>query len=115
VTEWVKSLLKDGYASHEICVAPIKPHLRSALSSAGIPTLELQPNAGDPESSEAGVRMGTLYRIKGLEFKAVALGLTGEQTPLSTENPLKAKRHHCLRYVAATRARERLLICTGTK
>jgi mRNA-degrading endonuclease RelE of RelBE toxin-antitoxin system len=115
VTEWVKSLLSDGYASHEICVAPIKPHLRSALSSAGIPTLELQPNAGDPESSEAGVRMGTLYRIKGLEFKAVALGLTGEQAPLNTENPLKAKRHQCLRYVAATRARERLLICTSTK
>jgi superfamily I DNA/RNA helicase len=115
VADWVKSLLKEGYASHEICVAPTKTHLRSALSSAGIPTLELQPNASDPESSEAGVRLGTLYRIKGLEFKAVALGLTGEQTPLSTENPLKAKRHQCLRYVAATRARERLLICTSTK
>ena len=115
VTEWVKSLLKEGYASHEICVAPVKTHLRSALSTAGIATFELQPNAGDPESSETGVRMGTLYRIKGLEFKAVALGLTGEQVPSSADNQLKAKRHQCLRYVAATRARERLLICTGTK
>lgn len=115
VTEWVKDLLKEGYASHEICLAPVKPHLRSALSSAGIPTLELQPNASDPESSETGVRLGTLYRIKGLEFKAVALGLTGEQTPSSVENLLRMKRQHCLHYVAATRARERLLICTNAK
>lgn len=63
----------------------------------------------------ADVRMGTLYRIKGLEFKAVARGLTGEQVSSSADNQLKAKRYQCLRYVAATRARERLLICTDTK
>jgi hypothetical protein len=109
IVEWVKGLLKEGYASHEICVVPAKPAVRSALSSAGIPTMELQANAPDPESSEAGVRLGTLYRIKGLEFKAVSLGLTGSASLGGSE--LKTKRERCLRYVAATRARERLLIC----
>lgn len=109
IVEWVKGLLKEGYASHEICVVPAKPAVRSALSSAGIPTMELQANAPDPESSEAGVRLGTLYRIKGLEFKAVSLGLTGSASVAGSD--LKTKRECCLRYVAATRARERLLIC----
>jgi len=115
VTDWVKRLLNEGYASHEICVAPVKPHLRAALSSAQITVFELKANVGDPESSEVGVRMGTLYRIKGLEFKVVILGLTGELPPSSIDNPLKAKRHQCLHYVAATRARERLLICINAK
>lgn len=99
-----------NWNTHEICIAPGKPAIRSALAAANIPTLELQANASDPESSEAGVRLGTLYRIKGLEFKAVALCLTGESTSSNGTNPLAAKRQQCLHYVAATRARERLLI-----
>ena len=110
VVKWVQGLLAENYATHEICIAPGKPSIRSALAASSIPTLELQPNASDPESSEAGVRLGTLYRIKGLEFKAVALCLHGESAPPAKANPLAAKRRQCLHYVAATRARERLLI-----
>jgi superfamily I DNA/RNA helicase/mRNA-degrading endonuclease RelE of RelBE toxin-antitoxin system len=110
VVKWVQALLAENYATHEICIAPGKPAIRSALAAANIPTLELQANASDPESSEAGVRLGTLYRIKGLEFKAVALCLTGESTLSNEANSLAAKRQRCLHYVAATRARERLLI-----
>ncbi len=110
IVKWVQGLLAENFATHEICIAPGKPSIRSALAASSIPTLELQPNASDPESSEAGVRLGTLYRIKGLEFKAVALCLTGESAPSTQQNPLTAKRKQCLHYVAATRARERLLI-----
>lgn len=110
VVKWVQGLLAENYATHEICIAPGKPGIRSALAADNIPTLELQANASDPESSEAGVRLGTLYRIKGLEFKAVALCLTGEISPKEGSNPLAKKRRQCLHYVAATRARERLLI-----
>lgn len=115
ITDWVKGLIKDGYATHDICVAPNKANVRSALSSAGIPTLELQPDASDPESSEAGVRLGSLYRIKGLEFKAVGLGLTGDSVSSPAGNELQAKRQRCLRYVATTRARERLLVCVDER
>jgi mRNA-degrading endonuclease RelE of RelBE toxin-antitoxin system len=110
VVKWVQGLLAENYATHEICIAPGKPTIRAALTTANIPTLELQANAIDPESSEVGVRLGTLYRIKGLEFKAVALCLAGESTHASGKSPLATKRRQCLHYVAATRARERLLI-----
>jgi superfamily I DNA/RNA helicase len=47
-----------------------------------------------------GVRLGSIRRIKGLEFKAVAMIIDQ-----SNDHPSRLER-----YVAATRARQRLLI-----
>lgn len=108
VVEWVKELmnLPDGkkLASHEICVTPNKPHIRTALANADIPTLELLPKQADPKDSETGVRLGSRERIKGLEFRAVAIiGLIENGDEVTQEE-------HCRNYVAATRAREFLLV-----
>lgn len=100
VTTWVQGLLDLGLGSHEICVTPANSEILSALEEAGIPTLELKPRQRDPGQEEQGVRYGTKKRIKGLEFKAVAL-------LENTDSDEGVNRFS--NYVAATRARERLL------
>lgn len=102
VAAWVKGLLDAGLGTHEICVVPTEREVISALESAGIPTLELKPRQKDPGQEEPGVRYGTKKRIKGLEFKAVALLHEGTGQADSIDR--------FANYVAATRAREHLLV-----
>ena len=86
--------------THEICVTPANNAILNSLEAAGIPTLELKPRQRDPGQEEQGVRYGTKKRIKGLEFKAVALLEDGNSDD---------KISRFSNYVAATRAREHLL------
>ena len=102
IVTWVKGLLDAGLASHEICVTPEASEVISALQAAGIPTLGLKPRQKDPGQEEPGVRYGSKKRIKGLEFKAVAL--------LVPHGPPAAITERFANYVAATRAREHLLV-----
>ena len=103
IVAWAQGLIEFGLGSHEICVTPIKREIINALQTAGIKTLELKARQVDPGQEEPGVRYGTKQRIKGLEFKAVALVLS-DNCSGSTERYAN--------YVAATRAREHLLIVT---
>jgi mRNA-degrading endonuclease RelE of RelBE toxin-antitoxin system len=111
IVQWVKDLMKaDEFKSYEICITPYKQSIRGVFKSEGIPTFELEPLKEDPGKAEAGVRLGTMKRIKGLEFRAIAMACTPENDAmnnLSSADPLE----RCERYVAATRARERLLVC----
>ena len=110
VVAWVQMLMSDcGLATHEICITPYKPLIRTALSSAGIATKELKPREEDPGSEEAGVRMGTMKRIKGLEFRAIAMACADPTDPINNLDEADI-RDRCERYVAATRARECLLV-----
>lgn len=110
VLGWVQELLKDGrYSTHEICVTPYKPLIRSALADAGIDTHQLKPREDDPGMDVPGVRLGTIKRIKGLEFKAVALACADPKDPMNQIESAELI-DRCERYVAATRARERLLV-----
>ena len=110
ILEWIKMLQQDyGLSTHEICVTPNKPSIRQAIASAGLPTFELKPREQDPGSDEPGIRMGTMKRIKGLEFRAVAMACSDEEDAMN--NLAQADvRQRCERYVAATRAREHLLL-----
>jgi superfamily I DNA/RNA helicase len=102
---WIQHLLDQGkLGSHEICVTPNVGFIRTALESAGIGTLELKPRQADPGQSEPGVRLGSMQRIKGLEFRAVLMVLDQPQ-----ENSSDV-RHRFEKYVAATRAREHLMV-----
>lgn len=109
IVTWVQSLLDQGLASHEICITPRRESLISALKNANIGVFELKPNADDPGGAEDGVRIGTMQRIKGLEFRAVGLACASSDDAL---NHLESAdlRQRCERYVAATRAREYLLV-----
>jgi superfamily I DNA/RNA helicase len=110
IVTWVRRLMQDqGLASHEICVTPYKPALRTALTAAGMATFELKPREADPGPDEAGIRLGTIPRIKGLEFRAIAMACADPHDAMNriAEADL---RDRCERYVAATRAREYLLV-----
>jgi superfamily I DNA/RNA helicase len=112
IVTWIQTLLSDPnlhMASHEICVTPYKPFLRTALKSAGIESLEIEAREEDPGEKEPGVRLASMQRIKGLEFRAVAMCCS---QPSDAMNNLKdaSIKDRCERYVAATRARERLFV-----
>ena len=110
IVAWVRERMENqGLASHEICVTPYKAPLRTALEAAGIPTFELKPREMDPGEEEPGVRLGTMHRIKGLEFRAVALACGDAADPMNRIGEAES-RERCTRYVAATRAREHLLV-----
>ena len=110
IVAWVQLLMKDyGLATHEICVTPYKPGIRTALDAANIATFELKPREEDPGEKEPGVRLGTMKRIKGLEFRAVAMACADKGDPMNHLAEAEP-RDRCERYVAATRAREHLLV-----
>ena len=90
-------------------VTPYKPAIRAALTASGLATFELKPREEDPGSEEPGVRMGTMKRIKGLEFRAVALACADPRDPMNGIREADI-RDRCERYVAVTRAREHVLI-----
>lgn len=115
IVAWVQMLMKDnGLATHELCITPRKPKIVTALSTAGIATFELKPREEDPGSDESGVRTGTMKRIKGLEFRAVAMACAKPEDPMNNLDDAEI-RDRCERYVAATRAREHLLVTTNKK
>lgn len=112
VVAWVQELMaldQRPLASHEICVTPNKAEIRTALKYAGIPMVELKPRETDPGQEVPGVRLGTMYRIKGLEFRAMGLACAEASDAMNAiqEAGIRAR---CTRYVAATRAREHLLV-----
>ena len=115
IIAWVQMLMKDsGLATHEICITPRNPRIVTALSTANIATFELKPREEDPGSDESGVRMGTMKRIKGLEFRALAMACAKPDDPMNNLDAADI-RDRCERYVAATRAREHLLVTVSGK
>lgn len=122
----IQRLIKSGTPPHHICVAArtheqIENSYEPALRGAGIAVAKLGRTRPNPE----GVRIGTMHRIKGLEFPVVILaGVDRGHMPLSTPeleapDPVVAahamKRERCLFYVAASRARDRLVVsASGT-
>jgi superfamily I DNA/RNA helicase len=114
IVSWVQILMEShGLASHEICVTPYRPEIRTALTAADIPTYELRPREEDPGSEESGVRLGTMQRIKGIEFRAVALACADPKDAMNRIAEAEL-RERCERYVAATRAREHLLVTVAS-
>ena len=110
IVAWVQMLMNDyGLATHEICVTPYKPEIRTALTGAKVATYELKPREEDPGSNEPGIRMGTMKRIKGLEFRAIAMACASPDDPMNHITDA-GPRERCERYVAATRAREHLIV-----
>ncbi|MOA48630.1 putative ATP-dependent DNA helicase YjcD [compost metagenome] len=94
-----------------------------ALQEAGIETRRLSRQQAD-DRSKPGVRLATMHRIKGLEFRCVFMvGVNDGVVPLaragqSSEDPVEQRlldlNERALFHVAATRAVRHLLIsCHG--
>ncbi|GFG53374.1 DNA helicase [Mycolicibacterium agri] len=117
VTDWIDG----GVAPSEIGIAVrskwVTSKIQRALHNAGIDTVDLAKATDDDDA----VRIGTMHRMKGLEFRCVAVaGVSADQVPAASavtpvEDDKKThdqdlERERCLLFVACTRAREQLLV-----
>jgi superfamily I DNA/RNA helicase len=91
--------------------------VEAALRKAGVLSIHL----GRSLPTGDGVRIGTMHRLKGVEFRCVAImELDDDHLPLSyavtdsyadaVQHEVDLRRERCLAYVAATRARDDLWI-----
>ena len=87
-----------------------------ALEKAGIEHTLLDKSTDTDEGP--GIRLATMHRVKGLEFAHMILaGVDKGQVPLVSDDGLASEeaqiKERCLLYVAATRARDSLLVVSG--
>lgn len=85
---------------------------RQYIEHRGVKTFTLSKDNADDRTSD-GVRIATMHRVKGLEFKAVFL-IGKAKMPCSDDPAIQEeikKKELALQYVAATRARQFLFIC----
>jgi superfamily I DNA/RNA helicase len=117
----VKDWLEGGIEPEDIAVAGRTRQqttaVIAALIEAGLPVSEL----GQGQPAMDSIRVSTMHRMKGLEFRCVALSHVDDRTvPFPPEltdrdaDPAQysydLKRELCLLYVACTRAREFLWV-----
>ncbi|MGP0066023.1 MAG: UvrD-helicase domain-containing protein [Isosphaeraceae bacterium] len=119
IGERIRELVGQRPAEHICLVARTNKLLRDdyqpMLSELGIESTLL-----DQREDGGGVRLGTMHRVKGLEFPVMILaGVNAKYMPLpvpGVEDPVARadheERERSLLFVAATRARD-LLIVTG--
>lgn len=120
IVQLLKDWLAEGLPAEHICVTARTTNLVSCyletLQAAGLPTCQL---TGDGPVDGNGIRLATMHRMKGLEFPRVLIaGISRDTLPLhiGKEFPDEASRmdfeqgERCLLYVAATRARDRLVV-----
>ncbi|MET8156727.1 UvrD-helicase domain-containing protein [Sphaerisporangium sp. NPDC005289] len=116
----VRSWLDTGVRPEEIGIAARSETLGQSvvetLTRAGVGACYL---SRDRDGAEGQIRAATMHRMKGLEFRCVALiGAGANQVPAANAvTPLEEdatthwndlQRERCLLFVAGTRARERL-------
>ncbi|WP_040815997.1 UvrD-helicase domain-containing protein [Nocardia concava] len=117
----VRTWLDSGVAPDEIGIATrlnrSGEKVASRLAAAKIPAHMLSSSATEPGS----VAVGTMHRMKGLEFRCMAVsGVDDDTVPLAAaltpveDDPhtyeLDLQRERSLLFVACTRAREQLLV-----
>lgn len=116
----VNGWLQDGIEPHAIGIATRTNHLgqtvRSALGDAGIEVATL-----DALTATDAVRVGTMHKMKGLEFQAVGVfGVSADVVPSpgalapreedTVAHAQDLQRERCLLFVSCTRARDRLYL-----
>jgi ATP-dependent exoDNAse (exonuclease V) beta subunit len=121
VAAFIARCRSDGYAAAEIGLFVRSrnelPRARAAAGRAGLPSVEL---TGRNETEPGRIAIGTMHAAKGLEFRAVAVMACDETIVPSAErmaevsdemelDEVYATERHLL-YVAATRARDRLVV-----
>ena len=110
----VKALKVEGYALEDACVVvrtnEMADRCAQVLAAKGLATQRISRGRSDDAEAE-GIRIATMHRVKGLEFKVVFLaGMNKGSFPLPahTDDPVAEKAHlhqeKALFYVAASRA-----------
>jgi superfamily I DNA/RNA helicase len=127
ICDHIEGLITDGILSQDICLVARTAHLvdefETLLGRAGMETRKLSRQTPDKRSLP-GVRLATMHRIKGLEFKAIFMaGIKDSIVPLRSktletsdpvEEHLRDVNERALFHVAATRAVQHLFVsCHG--
>ncbi|GLW62172.1 DNA helicase [Actinomadura rubrobrunea] len=114
----VRSWMSDGVEPKDIGVAArrndIAEQVKRRLKAAGVP-------AYAPSAKTNGVKAGSMHKMKGLEFRCMAVvGVDEDLIPLMTTVPAEEddptaheqalQRERCLLFVACTRARDALYV-----
>jgi superfamily I DNA/RNA helicase len=120
LAELLNEMLLDRCAE-EICLVArtgnaIKQHYWPALEKQGIPCAVIDKSAELPRDK---VRLATMHRVKGLEFPCmIVVGVNAGTVPMTIDgdglDPQARAEHEvrerCILFVAATRARDRLVL-----
>ena len=120
IVDRIKTLCASNYVSQDICIVVRTNDLATtyaqALKTHCIDVRSISRNRPDDPDIK-GVRIATMHRVKGLEFKVVFVaGLEQENffIPTSQEDPVLAKaklsQEKALFYVAASRASDLLFL-----
>lgn len=105
--EKLDKIIKDGYSLNDICVTFRKNsdinEFNAVLNEKNIATYIIDNNTKD-DSNENGIRIATMHRIKGLEFRFVFIitsNLDLIKSNITNDDEIIER---CLLYVAITRA-----------
>jgi superfamily I DNA/RNA helicase len=111
---------QEGIPPEDCCVvartAQGRDQAAAILGNAGLATVVVDADA--PADDADGVRVMTMHRAKGLEFRAIAIiGANDDTIPYAHALPMDEtdaraylEQERCLLYVACSRARERLTV-----
>lgn len=123
LAQWVKELPSDSIRDSEIGILAFTKKqlavIEEALSTHGVKTMVLSSSKADDRSKD-GVRLCTMHRAKGLEFKAVAIPfmaaslfppkwLLDKAVDTADQEDIEAQLKSLL-HVAATRAKGHLRV-----
>lgn len=123
----IQKLVDTGISTADICIVcrtkKLLGEFSKVLQGAGFMTRQLSRDASD-KRSEAGVRLATMHRVKGLEFRYVFLAAINKDVVPhksafgKTQDPTECRsselNERALFHVAASRAIRRLWVsCSG--
>ncbi len=121
ITEQIADCVKDGIALSDIAVFAFDRtavnDIAESLTACGVESVVVTDRSDEDKLGEA-VRVMTMHRGKGLEFRAVVLARLGADTfppfyvqkMTGPERELEENKLRNLLYVAGSRARERLAV-----
>ncbi len=122
IRDTLRKWIDDGVEARAICIgarsrAIIRDRYQPILEQNGIDSVIVERDP-EQEAKSSGVRLATMHRMKGLEFSRVLLaGMKDGLAPaevseagdeLATKD--REMQQRCLVYVAATRARDELVV-----
>ena len=127
IVEKIRTLQNSGEALRDICITTRTRRLRDEfaerISGEGLDVVTLEQQ--NDSRSIPGVRLATMHRVKGLEFRYVFIASANAGViPLkaatsSTDDPVEARQRdlneRALLHVSATRAINRLFISYSSK
>lgn len=117
VRDWLDAGIRPGEIGVAARTTSLAKAAVAAAQAAGIPVRLL----GASENTEDAVSVATMHRMKGLEFRCLAVigagadlvPLPGAITPVEEDEPTHHRdlqRERCLLFVACTRVREQLAV-----